>query len=130
MAFFEQVQTKERIYRHGGREVLRVSVMHVVGESCAAKHTENLVTTLAAYAEHVLFPRAKDALETALTNGTAYEFSAHRYRVLASEKHNARYGLVRLSTTLEAQGERSERMLDMYWTQDGVWQKRRHHQEW
>ena len=129
MAFFEKVQAKERIYRHGGREVLRVSVMHVVGESYAAKHTEKLVDTLAAYAECVLFLRAKEALETALANGTAYGFFAHRYRVLVSETHTTRYGIVRLSATLEAQGEKSEHMLDTYWTHDGAWQKRRHHQE-
>ena len=128
MALLEKTRKTERIYRHGGREVLRVIATHVQGESAAARHVEALVTALEAYALRELLPRAATALEGAVSSGTAYAFSTHRYRIDVREGKGVRAVTILLTVTLEAEGARELRELCTYWTSDGAWQKRgRHH---
>lgn len=128
MAFFESTHKKERLYRHGGREVLRVTSTHVTGGSAAAGHTQALVTALISYAERVLLPRASEALDRAMANGKGYAFRVHRYCIDVSETRSARGVRISLRTVLDADGVLTERVMETLWTQDGAWQKgKRHH---
>ncbi len=128
MTFFENIQKKEQLWRHGGREVLRVMAAHVTGSSAAAQHTQALVKELVAYADRELLPRASRALDAAAANGTGYAFRAYRYRIHVVERRVSRGVSVILTATLDAGDTHEERTLEMLWTQDGAWQKKgRHH---
>lgn len=128
MVLFESTQKSTQLFRHGGREVLRVTATHVAGESAAVKHTQALVSALVSYAERVLLPRAYNALDREMARGAGYTFRAYRYRIDAAEARAARGVRITLRATLEAGDAHEERVLDMLWTQDGAWQKKeRHH---
>ena len=127
MGLIESNVKKERIYRHGGREVLRVSAANVKGECAAAQHTAALVETLAAYAERVLLPRAVEVLDLAVKNGKGYAFFTYRYGIDVRETRMARGTRITLYATLDTGASCEERTLCMYWTRDGAWQIKKHH---
>lgn len=127
MTLFDKAEKREQLYRHGGREVLRIGATHVTGKSAAAQHTEALVLALIAYAEQTILPRACYALDNAMKSGTGYAFRAYRYCINVEERRTSRDVIITLTTLLDAQGAQDEHLLAMCWTRDGTWQKRRHH---
>ena len=129
MSFLSERKETVRVFRHGGREVLRVFVPTLVGESAAVKHMSSLVVALEEYAERVLLPKACHALDVATKSGCGYAFLPHRYRINLREEDSIRGVMLVLETILDAQGERDERRLVSCWTKDGAFQKRRHHQK-
>ncbi len=129
MTLFESIEKRGQLYRHGGREVLRVAATHVTGKSAAAQHTEALVLALITYAEQTLLPCACQALDLALANGSGYAFHSHQYHINVVEKRVAHGVMITLAAALQTSDAYEERTLIMYWTQDGTWQKRRHHRE-
>jgi hypothetical protein len=124
MAFFERIEKKETLYRHGGREVLRVCVDVPVGESAVATHMRAIGELLAAYAAREILPVVKETLDAAMRAGEGYAFSPQRYVV--------RIEVVKRCVTVYAThtcGAQllSERVLQTHWTQSGAWQTKRHH---
>ena len=130
MALLLECKETVRVFRYGGREVLRVFLQAPVGESAAARHMASLIDALEEYASKVLFPEACRALDVATKNGCGYAFFSHRYRINVSETSSPRGVTLVLETALDAQGGRSEHRLVTLWTKDGAFQKRRHHQKW
>lgn len=126
MAFFERIEKKETLYRHGGREVLRVCVDVPVGESAVAAHMRALGEALAAYAVREILPVAKGELDAAVRAFKGHTFSKHRYVV---HIQLSRHRVTLCATHMRAAEIISERVLQTYWTQDGAWQKRRYHRK-
>lgn len=129
MALLGESKETVRVLRYGGREVLRVLLPIFAGDSAAAEHMAALVSALEEYALRVLLPDARHALDIAVANGKGYAFLPYRYCVNVLEAHTGRGVIMTLVTTLDAQGAYNERKLITYWTKDGAWQKRGHHQE-
>lgn len=119
-------EEKEKRWRHGGREVLRLQSVLPVGESAAAAHFARVGEELCAYAQRVLLPDAARALEEAVRAGRGYAFTPSTVRLLAKIRPLTGAVCITLSLTVAQGGElcRGEE-LDTYWSKDGELQLKR-----
>ena len=125
MAIFEKSETALHTLRHGGIEVLRVTVCYPLGESAAEAHVRALCAALVRYAEQMLLARAAAELEQAVREGRGFCFVRHAYDVSFSSSERGRALAVCVTATLTAQGEQQKkRLLCMRWTRDGAFQLR------
>lgn len=126
MGILGKIESKQKRFSVGGREVFCVDADFPGGKSPAAKHFMNLVLALCDYAEREQFPAAADALMRAVEMGQGHRFAKRLYRITLSE---ARAG-IRQHVTLEVSlscfnaGEQIDQFhrLETLWDAQGILQ--------
>ncbi|MBQ3483163.1 MAG: hypothetical protein IJA78_03210 [Clostridia bacterium] len=124
MTIFEKSETALHSLRHGGIEVLRVSVRYPLGESAAETHVRALCRALEHYAEKTLRPRAAAELEEAVRAGRGFSFIHHAYEISFSAVSRGRTLTVCVTAALTAGEAQKKETLCMRWTRDGAFQLR------
>ena len=113
---------------HGGREVLRVSVLQPSPgcDTPVARHVRALCEALVAYATRELYPAAAAALECAVQEGRALDFVPQRYEITVGSTTKKRLLCVEIGVR-HTQGEDTlfSHRLATYWTPDGAIQRMR-----
>ena len=108
-----------------GREVLRVKIPTVQGDSPLAAHLRALFAELSAYAERDLFSDAAKAWEEAAREGAVHRFTARRFAVTVKREARKSELCVTVSAALWCGKETIfSRELLMRWRRDGEYQKR------
>jgi hypothetical protein len=119
------VTERRMVYRHGGREALRVLYPAISGDGAVAASLEGAVQALCRFAARKLLPQAAQAMEAAVGNGTGHLFVPLCYRIRLCEPKGGRGCRVLLEAALW-QGEAclSCRRVWLFWGADGAFLRR------
>ena len=119
------VTERRLVYRHGGREALRVLYPAISGNGASVAPLEAAVQALCRFAARHLLPRAAQAMEAVVANGTGHLFVPLCYRIRLREQAGGRGHRVLLEAALW-QGEAclSQRCVRLVWSADGAFLRR------
>ena len=124
MEVFTILPAMPRSFFCGGREVLRVKIPIVKGDSPLAAHLRALFAELLSYAEHSLFSDAAKAWETAAREGAAHRFTVRRFAVtVKSEARKSELCVTVFAALCCGKEEAFSRALFMRWSRGGEYQK-------
>ncbi len=121
-----ETEHQRQAFRHGGREVLRISATLPCGDSLAARHVRALYKALCEFAERELLVRAASELECCAGEGRGYAFVAYSLQISFKITPVKRRFLLELAATY-ARGREVlfHRTLPMLWSADGEIQYKR-----
>lgn len=136
MGILGMIESKQKRFSVGGREVLCIDADLPTGASHAATHILNLVENLCAYAEREQLKGATDALMDAVQAGQGYRFAKRLYRIALSEAPVGKRHRVTLTASLsyfDVQfGERIDQFhrLETLWDAGGALQMDEKRRKW
>ena len=121
MGILGTIESKQKRFSVGGREVLCIDVDLPTGESPAAMHFLSLVERLCAYAEREQLPHAADALIAAVRVGKGHCFTKCYYRIALQEEPVGRRRRVTLTVSFPFFDERLDERIERFHRLETLW---------
>lgn len=102
MGILGETEKRREVFRHGGNEVMVLSVSHPTGESPAARQMAALAQALSDFARERVQSDAKQALEAAVSQGKGHLFTRYVCRVSVAEEEKRGWRQLTLTFSVTA----------------------------